>query len=204
MPDSELEDPGQIPYPHSNWGSDPYPCIGATEMSGEMDGGTKVGKTPGLDFRSGKARVGKEQGHLPDDFVALVAHGSLPITAAAPSRAPSSSGLHNGGAVLHRRGCGWLGVPGQHRAGLVRGIALSKCRVHSPGWAAGRAGGGRACQGQESGSRGCAQGPHHRTRGIAWANLEEPTPVPLEVTHPCPGPKPSPLSLTRPGFLGCS
>lgn len=87
------------------------------------------------------------QGHqvtAPDDFVALVAHGSLPITAAAPSRAPSSSGLHNGGAVLHRRGCGWLGVPGQHRAGLVRGIALSKCRVHSPGWAAGRAGGGRA------------------------------------------------------------
>lgn len=78
-----------------------------------------------------------------DDLVALVAYRGLAIVAA-PSCAPSSGGLHYGGAVLQRRGCGRLAVPGQHSAGFVWGIALSKCRVHGPGWAAGGAGGGRA------------------------------------------------------------
>lgn len=80
----------------------------------------------------------------PDDLVALVAHRSLAIAATAPSCTPSSSRLHDGGAVLQGRGCGRLAVPGQHCARLVRGIALSKCRVHSPGWTAGRTRGGRA------------------------------------------------------------
>lgn len=139
-------------------------------MSGEIDGGAEIRKTPGLDLRSGKTTVGKEQGHPPDDLVALVAHGSLAIAATAASRAPSSGSLHNGGAVLHGRGCGWLGVPGQHRAGLVRGVALGERRVHSPGRAAGGAGGGRACQGQESDSRGVprdATGPWGDP-GAAW------------------------------------
>lgn len=78
-----------------------------------------------------------------DDLVALVAYRSLAVVAA-PSCAPSSCGLHYGGAVLQRRGCGWLAVPGQHCAGFVWGIALSKCRIHSPGWAAGGAGSGGA------------------------------------------------------------
>ncbi|KAB1259728.1 hypothetical protein Cadr_000025834 [Camelus dromedarius] len=63
--------------PHSNRELNPPPPTGAAEMSGEVDGRAEVGKTPGLEFRSGKARVGKEQGHPPDDLVALVAHGSL-------------------------------------------------------------------------------------------------------------------------------
>lgn len=79
----------------------------------------------------------------PDDLVALMADGSLAIIAA-PSCAPSSCGLHYGGAVLQRRGCGWLAMPGQHCASFVWGIALSKCRVHGPGWAAGRARSGGA------------------------------------------------------------
>lgn len=171
-------------------------------MSGETDRGAEVGKMPGLGSGTGKARVGMEQGHPPDDLVALVAHRSLAIVATAPSCAPSSSCLHDGGAVLQRRGGGWLAVPGQHRARLVRGIALGKCRVHSPGWAAGGAGGGRACQGQGKWLQGDAQEPQ-RTRVRAQGNLEGPaTPTPLEATHPSPGP--SPLSLTRPGFLGCS
>lgn len=62
------------------------------------------------------------------DLVALVAYRSLAVVAA-PSCAPSSCGLHYGGAVLQRRGCGWLAVPGQHCAGFVWGIALSKCRM---------------------------------------------------------------------------
>lgn len=79
----------------------------------------------------------------PDDLVALVAYGSLAIVAV-PSCAPSSCGLYYGGAILQGRGCGRLAVPGQHCAGFVWGIALSKRRVHSPGWAAGGAGGGGA------------------------------------------------------------
>lgn len=173
-------------------------------MSGEADGGAEVGKMPGPGFRTGKARIGKEPGHPPDDLVALVAHGSLAIAATTCSCASSSGCLHDGGAVLQRCGCGWLAVPGQHRAGLVRGVALSKCRVHSPGWAASGAGGGRACQGQGKWLQGVAQGPQV-SEGRARGNLEHPPPspcMPLEATHPSQGP--SPLSLTRPGFLGCS
>lgn len=81
--------------------------------------------------------------HSPDDLVALVAHRSLAIVAA-PSCAPSSCGLHYGGTVLQRCRCGRLAVPGQHCASFVWGIALSKCWVHGPGWAAGGAGGGGA------------------------------------------------------------
>lgn len=93
-------------------------------------------------LQGGMTRVGRE-GHSPDDLVALVAYGGLAITAA-PSCASSSCSLHYGGPVLQRCGCGWLAVPGQHRAGFVWGIALSKRRVHGPGWAAGGAGGGGA------------------------------------------------------------
>ena len=109
--------------------------------------------------------------------MALVAHRSLAVaaTATAPAMAPSSGGLHDGGAVLHRRGCGWLRVSGQHRAGLVRGIALSKCRVHSPRWAARGTGGGRACQGQGKWLHWGARG-HHRTAGRARGSLEGPAP----------------------------
>lgn len=78
-----------------------------------------------------------------DDLVALVAYRRLAIVAAS-SCAPSSCSLNYGGAVLQRRRCGWLAVSGQHRAGFVWGIALSKCRIYGPGWAAGGAGGGGA------------------------------------------------------------
>lgn len=125
-----------------------------------------------------KTRVGKVQGHPPDDLVALVAHRSLAIAATAPSCASSSSCLHDGGAVLQRRGCGRLAVPGQHRARLVRGVALSKRRVHSPGWAAGGAGGGRACQSQGKRLHGVPRDP--KRQGIepraAWRGPPSPCP----------------------------
>ena len=139
---------------------------------------------------SGKDRGGKGRGHPPDDPVALVAHRSLAVAATAPAMAPSSGGLHDGGAVLHRRGCGWLRVSGQHRAGLVRGIALSKCRVHSPGWAARGTGGGRACQGQGKWLHGGARG-HHRTAGRARGSLEGPAPHASGGYPPFPKPKPT-------------
>lgn len=78
-----------------------------------------------------------------DDLVALVAYRSLAIVAAS-SCAPSGCSLNYGGAVLQWRRCGWLAVSGQHCAGFVWGIALSKCRVYGPRWAAGGAGGGGA------------------------------------------------------------
>lgn len=189
------------PYPHSNWELNPYPPVVAAEMSGETDGGAEVGKTRGSGVRTGTARVVKKQDHPPDDLVALVAHGSLAIAATAPSWAPSSGRLHDGGAVLQRRGCGGLAVPGHHCARLVWGIALGKCRVHGPGWAAGGAGGGRACQGQGKWLQGGTQGPK-RTGGRAQGSLEEPaTPMPLRLPTP---PQAQAHYLTRPGFLGCS
>ena len=148
---------------------------GAAEMSREIDGRSSSQRHQGWSSGSGKDQGRKERGHPPDDLVALVAHGSLAVAATAPAMAPSSGGLHDGGAVLHRRGCGWLGVPGQHRAGLVWGVALSKCRVHSPGWAARGTGGGRACQGQEKWLHGGTRG-HHRTVGRARGSLEGPAP----------------------------
>lgn len=147
-----------------------------------------------------QARVGRKQGHPPNDLVALVAHRSLAVVAA-PSWASSSSSLHNGGAVLQRGGCGWLAVPGQHGACFVRGIALGKRRVHSPGWAAAGAGGGRACQGQGKWLQGGAQGSQ-RTEGGAWGSSEEPTTTTSLEASPLP--KAQAHSLTRPGFLGCS
>lgn len=134
-------------------------------------------------------RTRKEQGHPPDDLVALVAHRSLAIAATAPSCAPSSSRLHDGGAVLQRCGCGRLAVPGQYCARLVWGVALSKCRVHSPGWAAGGAGGGRACQGQGKWLQGVPRDP--KTRDKAQGSLEGPTPRDPGGYPPLPRPKPT-------------
>lgn len=147
-------------------------------MSGETDRGADVGKTRGSGVRTGMAGVGKKQKHPPDDLVALVTHGSFAIAATAPSCAPSSGRLHDGGAVLQRRGCGGLAVPGQHCARLVWGIALGKCRVHSPGWAAGGAGGGRACQGQGKWLQGVLMDPkgQHVEPKAAWRNPPPPCP----------------------------
>lgn len=73
----------------------------------------------------------------PDDLVALVAERR-----AAQAFGRLLGRLHDGAAVLHGGRRGRLAVLAQHRARLVRGVALGERRVHSPGWAAGRARGG--------------------------------------------------------------
>lgn len=69
-------------------------------------------------------------------------------------------------------------MPGQHCARLVWGIALGKCRVHSPGWAAGGAGGGRACQGQGKWLQGVLRDPKGQRvePKAAWRNPPPPCP----------------------------
>lgn len=70
----------------------------------------------------------------PDDFVALIADGRFAGTLGRLLRS-----LDNGVAVLHRGWGGWLAVLAQNCAGFIWGITLGKGRIHSPGWATGRA-----------------------------------------------------------------
>lgn len=137
----------------------------------------------------------KEQGHLPNDLVALVAHGSLAVAASAPPCVASGGGLHDGGTILQGRGRGRLAVPGQHRAGFVRGVALSKRRIHSPGWAAGGAGAGGACQGPGKQLQAGAGVGMEEGSGVVRACVEARTEGSTTPSSPrsCP-PGPSPLS----------
>lgn len=117
----------------------------------------------------------------PDDLVALVAERR-----AAQAFGRLLGRLHDGAAVLHGGRRGRLAVLAQHRARLVRGVALGERRVHSPGWAAGRARGG------SGGPGGCT----HTRKPPGWCSPNPPAPaLPLP---PSLLPRPQRKGLTHP------